>query len=267
MTKPSSSDIKAIMQSYGLDDSAFKGTALIHNYKSAVAIIEKTFNLDTIEVALSPHIDNVEVEILKLIQFLRACEGSTLELRGIITKPKVKGQIKGQELRAEISNKEFLTWLDLFVCSYSNWFIAKDKGFGDIVEWGDDGPVFAEIQDPFSTGPCEWEDLSDEEIAVRIFNYTRSLKKELKLTRNSRYGRLAEGLIADFQPVCTGWTKTKFYSFVYDIMRLGKFTGKACITSKGFSGNIGREKLQQVKNWLRAWERDRKKFEERIREG
>ena len=49
-------------------------------------------------------------------------------------------------------------------------------------------------------------------------------------------------------------TNTKKYSFIYDLMLMAGFTGKAGHLGKGFKGDIGREKAQYIRNWLKAFQ-------------
>lgn len=256
MTKPSTSDIKAIMQSYGLDDSAFKGTAdILYNYESVVALIELAFGNFDFYTALQ-HI--YKAELFKLIQLLRACKGSALEIKGTITKPKGK-QLKGTELSTTISNQEFLTWLEVFV---NTWAEREQDGLFQFAFGWDfkqpltlrrgQAPVFEEEQHPFFT-----ESYSDEEISQIIDYYDKIEKSHPKLTKNGKLGSIANRIVTIIiKSACIDWTQTKLYSLVYDLMLLGKITGKECITLKGFSGDIGREKSQQVRNWLQAFNRD-----------
>lgn len=241
MTKPSSSDIKAIMQSYGLDD--YRGTSLSKQLDLV---------LDREPIKWKPELRFSE--FAKLIQLLRACKGSALEIKGTITKPKGK-QLKGTELTTTISNQEFLTWLEVFV---NTWLEREQDGlFQYVFDWYFKQPLTlrrgqAQEQHPFFTDPY-----SDEEISQIIDFYDKLEKHYSKFTKNGELGRIANRIVTIIiKSACIDWTQTKLYSFVYDIMLLGKFTGKECITSKGFSGDIGREKSQQVRNWLQAFNRD-----------
>ena len=86
-------------------------------------------------------------------------------------------------------------------------------------------------------------------------NYCSTIP-QINVTNNSHLGRVASAILImlDKWCICSNKpNKTKLYSFVYDLMRWAKFTGKTCITEEGFSGDIGREKCQQVRNWLKAW--------------
>ena len=47
-----------------------------------------------------------------------------------------------------------------------------------------------------------------------------------------------------------GNNKTKDYSFIYDILVI---RGKANDIGKGFSGTIGKEKCQTIRNWINAY--------------
>lgn len=252
------SDIKDLMESYGLTDFEIPDQ-LSPNLKAMASGILASYvlwyanNGYGIDHSISTRLK----EIPLLIQFLRTCEGSTLEIKGTITKPKGK-QVKGTELTATISNQQFLTWLELFA---NTWFESQQDGlFQHKFGWEfkqpltlreDLAPVYEEEQDPFFTEPY-----SDEELSQIIDYYDKLEKSHLKFSKNGELGRLADRIVSLMKSVCIDWKATKLYSFVYDIMLLGKCTGKECITEEGFSGDIGREKSQQVRNWLQAYDRD-----------
>lgn len=245
------SNIEAIMQSYGLTDFEMPDKLNPNNKvpvsrRLASFVVWYANNGYGIDHSISTRLK----ELPLLIQFLRTCEGSALEIKGTITKPKGK-QVKGTELTTTISNQQFLTWLELFV---NTWFESQQDGLFQH-EFGWDFkqplPVYEDEQDSFFTDPY-----SDEEISQIIDYYDKLEKSYLKYSKNGELGRLANRIVDLMQPVCMDWTQTKLYSFVYDIMLLGKCTGKECITEEGFSGDIGREKAQQVRNWLQAYNRD-----------
>lgn len=211
------------------------------------------------------HKDYRYVELALLIQFLRTCEGSDIELKGIITKPQNK-QVKGTELTTKLlASNGFITWLELFA---NTWLEHQQGGlyqykFGWdfkqylITRWGSD-PV-EEAQSPFFTEPYSNEELNS------ILEYERSTKAAYPcLSSNGKLGRLAWKITTLLNPLELDMNKTKLYSFVYDAMLEGKCTGKQSITDEGFSGLIGKDKAQSVRNWLNAYNRDIEKFRKHL---
>lgn len=94
------------------------------------------------------------------------------------------------------------------------------------------------------------EPYTNEEIEVvkketKLFN-----SKETKITPNMRIGLKCSYIESDLELTLNNkGTKTKLYSFIYDIIALYGETSKL---DEGFKGDTGREKFQSVKNWIKA---------------
>lgn len=256
--KQLASDIIAIMEAYGISD---------FNINDKLNRSVKTLASNKIATLLRinyRHIQNVGKtslaqyleELPLLIQFLRACEGSVIQLKGTITNPRGK-QIKGTETYAKLSYPHFLTGLEMFT---NTWLEKEQDGlFQYEFGWKDKEPITwtetktsgsnteeYEYKDPYFT-----EDYSDEEIEMMISFLKHEQKQEKKTTKNAVLGFVANNIVELIKPVTQNWIVTKLYSFVYDVMLVGKCVGKV-ITEEGFSGDIGRDKFQQVKNWIVA---------------
>lgn len=117
------SDIKDLMESYGLTDFEIPDQ-FTPNLKASKRLASYVLWYANNGYGIDFPISTRLKEIPLLIQFLRTCEGSTLEIKGTITKPKGK-QVKGTELTATISNQQFLTWLELFA---NTWFESQQDG-------------------------------------------------------------------------------------------------------------------------------------------
>lgn len=84
------------------------------------------------------------------------------------------------------------------------------------------------------------------------------IKKEEPLKKNKLLGKHALNLLWHIDSYELGdINKTKKYSFIYDALLLTgiieKITGKETIDEEGFSGDIGNEKFQAVRKWLKAY--------------
>ena len=94
---------------------------------------------------------------------------------------------------------------------------------------------------------------------VSVENKIRNIKFSQPV--NYKLGLLAHDLLSYIDVATTKFNTRKKFSFLYDAMLLGGFVGKKPIIDKGFSGDIGREKAQKVKDWLKAYEKDHNKFD------
>lgn len=100
---------------------------------------------------------------------------------------------------------------------------------------------------------------TDEDLD-KIIEATKSPRDKIRLdkNRNAMLGCFASIALEIIDPVTpNNFTKTKLYSFVYDIMAIGEIVVDR---GEGFSGDIAREKLQDVRHWLDAFQELKKKF-------
>lgn len=251
--------IKALMDYYGIDDFNWYLESKILQEDDAVSYVLADELVDgkfSFEVS---YWSNLERELAMLIQLLRSCKDSELTIKGKITHPH-NNEIKGTEKEVTLTCVPFLQDLELILNNY----MSADG----IVDWclHDDIEV---IRKPIIINDFRWEKLltglhepfADDEIC-EYFEQTNSyLKKKNNEPINYKLGRLANSLLYIVNAMTQGFTTRKRYSFLYDAMLLGGFVGKKPITDKGFSGDIGREKAQKVKDWLKAYEKDHNKFD------
>lgn len=254
-------DIKALLEAYNIPD--FDMPDKLNPYFIGKLSKRLALILDSGMKAYA-HFDNNCEELALLIQFLRTCKGSDIEFKGIITSPKGK-QVKGTEMKTTISSQYFLTWLELFV---NTWLERQQDGLYQYeFNWNFKepltsrkglAPLYEEEQDPFFTDPY-----TDEEITTIIEYYSKAKKAFPKFSKNGELGRMAWKIKSILEQHKLDIKQVKLYSFIYDLMLLGEHTGKESIIDEGFSGDIGKEKSQYIRNWLAAHERDVEKHKKR----
>ena len=247
-------DIRALMEAYSIPDFDIPDK-LNKNLKGKlskrIAVV-----LDWGLKGYAQH-NNSREELALLIQFLRACKGNDIQLKGIVHKPHGKYS-KGLEMTAKLSaSSQFITWLELFA---NTWLEQQQDGLYQYeFDWDFKqplticrglAPVYEKEQDPFFLDPY-----TDEEISSIIEYEAKSKGAFPQFKGNSELGRMAWKIKTLLEPHELEITQRKLYSFIYDVMLLGKCTGTSepC-TDEGFSGDIGREKAQYIINWLSAYE-------------
>lgn len=176
------------------------------------------------------------LEISSLLTFLKNCEGGELRLQGTITSSQ-SDRPKGSTDEVRVTNKDFIRDLISFV---ESWTIDNFHFYTSI---SDDKPI---------------TEVPTHMLITQHSSLFGQLIKSMK--GNAQLGECAFHLIStSIKHInCShgnGWTKTKLYSFVYDIMRLCKRIGRKCIVEDGYSGYVGREKFKAVDNWIRALEK------------
>ncbi len=252
--------IKAIMEVYGIPDFDIPDKINI-NLKGKLSK-RIAFVLDS-GINAYAHYDSKNEELALLIRFLRICKGSDIELKGIVQKTQGK-RIKNTEMTARVSaSNQFITWLEMFV---NTWLERQQDGLYQY-EFGWDfkeplticrglAPVFEKEQHPFFTGPYTDEELNN------ILEYENKAKKVFpKFKGYAKLGRMVWKIKTLLEPYKLSMTQTKLYSFIYDVMLLGKCVDKnESITEEGFSSNIGREKYSKVRYWLSAYKTAENKF-------
>jgi hypothetical protein len=127
-----------------------------------------------------------------------------------------------------------------------NIFNSKIKDFEDI-EVGNDCMHKSEIDLMYGNLNV----IPDETLDVIIREYDKRSKH--KTTGNARLGRIANNIYNSLKENNGYRTATyvKQYSFIYDLFVLYGKVSDSC--GKGFRGGIGREKYQNVKNWITAY--------------
>lgn len=242
------SQVKGLLQEYGIDNllvpATFKDIALKPaSWEIWFAIDAFSFH-EYINVT-DGYINSQTLELVKLIQFLRKCKNGCLELTGKITQPN-KDEVKGTEAHMKLTGHSINllesfadTWLEVDQASLLHDGLdiePKELLYGETL--------------PFI------EPHTDEELK-RVEDILCVKPKGAKShTKNGKLGQLANDIDAVFESHegYKDMTNTKKYSFIYDLMLMAGFTGKAGHLGKGFKGDIGREKAQYIRNWLKAFQ-------------
>ena len=236
-------DIKELMEFYGFQDLMQYGT-----FKSCLLgiLVESLVNKYKTQLDMR--------ELLSLVKFLRLCHGggeeNPLILKRTITTSS-KFDLKGQVKTITISNNYILTALELF----AKRLLIEENDLWIQLQYANEKNCLDKYHSQSMNDSYDGNELNDDEIIDMMENYCSTIP-QINVTNNSHLGRVASAILImlDKWCICSNKpNKTKLYSFVYDLMRWAKFTGKTCITEEGFSGDIGREKCQQVRNWLKAW--------------
>ena len=95
------------------------------------------------------------------------------------------------------------------------------------------------------------EPYTDEELNNIIEYEKEKESNQPKLTQNGKIGRTCYSFYKALKlQGILGNNKTKDYSFIYDILVI---RGKVNDIGKGFSGTIGKEKYQNIRNWINAY--------------
>lgn len=194
-------------------------------------------------------------ELAIFIKFLNACYGSQINVRGTIKNPQGK-QVKGANMEVSISED------NPFMCDllyFANTMLEQYQDGRYQCEFGWDFKEKIELQDvlgrkeehPFYT---KW--YAEEELDC-IINYENEEESRRISKRNGKLGFIASYMLEILQKVEGFKTKTKMYSFVYDVMLIGGFVGGKCIEDDGFSGDVGEEKYQEVRNWVTAYNKEK----------
>ena len=242
------SQVKGLLQEYGIDNllvpATFKDIAL------KPASWEIWFAIDAFShIVERDEIDDLitdqTLELVKLIQFLRKCKNGCLELTGTITQPN-KDEIKGTEVHMKLTGHSIRV---LELCVDTRLEVDQASLLHDGLDIEPKGLLIGE------TLPIT-EPHTDEELE-RVEDILCAVPKGKKRhTKNGKLGQLANDIDAVFKrhEGYKDMTSTKKYSFIYDLMLMAGFTGKAGHIGKGFIGDIGREKAQYIRNWLKAFQ-------------
>lgn len=190
-------------------------------------------------------------EMAQLMKFLKSCGAGELT---ISVKSKACGNRKPKISKVILSSDMcFHYTLEKMVCSYlsgllDDWGLGK-KPFDVFPNYPNGESMQYHYLDPYST-----EDLDE------IIEATKSPRDKIRVDKNQNamLGYFASMALEIIDPVTpNNFTKTKLYSFVYDIMAIGEIVVDR---GEGFSGDIAREKLQDVRHWLDAFQELKKKF-------
>lgn len=120
------------------------------------------------------------------------------------------------------------------------------------------------VPDPFKVTITDWDFLKKIGIiaAMEKHKYIEfDTSKDTNYTKNQFLGNISLNLyypIMDFDYGLKKGTKTKIYSFIYDVLLLGGAKGVEDLgeteegKGKDFSGYLGKEKFQKVRVWIKA---------------
>ena len=185
------------------------------------------------------HIGNRK-QMAGFIRFLRSCRGSKLKISGTITNP-YAGQVKGTGVDFTLSDEETLYFLHLYMNTVL--YDSQDGYYQYWFDWGD--------KEYFWEERGIWQPYTDEELdkIIAYENYEEAKNNAVK--GNGKIGRLCYNWYSRLKEKKSfGGGKQKEYSFIYDLLVLAERTN---YRGDGFSGTIGREKYQDVKNWIAAY--------------
>ena len=216
-------ELKELMQFYGLDDSEI-GYCGFEDPKINSFFVDLMDNI-CVHASSSNMFTRMKMseEIASFYKFLIDCDGSNLRIQGEITNHE-SDKPKGSWNEITITDKDLINNIKSLVLSRiksGRYFICDTESLNKSISW------------------------------IRQFNGNT--------TRNGEMGYIAWQIlfVANYwvnDVFEKDWNKTKLYSFVYDVMRLCKRTGKKCIVEKGYSGGIGSDKHKEMSNWIRAYE-------------
>lgn len=205
-----------------------------------------SFQVDAAEIGI-PSGNNKQ--IAELIRFLRSCEGSPLKISGTIQKP-YKGQVKGTNLSFNLNDKYTLFYLELFL----NTILEKNQeGFYQYkFGWDFKQPVRYYLEGGIIEEDSFFTELYTDEELSKIIEYEKEKESnQPKFTENAKLGKLCYYFysVLEEQGVLRNH-KTKAYSFIYDFLAI---KGNLNNIGEGFSGTIGKEKYQVIKNLIKAY--------------
>lgn len=237
-----------------INDYTKKIKDIMHSYEiHDVEILDNLSVLLATDIMIRPPMNyqppsNECKELAMLIKFLYACNYSQITINGIVTNPQGK-QIKGTGLNVSISSdNHFIS--DLFY--FANTMLELYQGGDYQYEFGWDfkeNIIWGKEEHPFFT-----EVYTNDELDC-IIDYENKKESKRVTTKNGRLGFVASHMIKKIEHAKVEFrTIAKLYSFVYDIMLVGGWTGKKCIEADGYDGVIGGAKYREVKNWLNAYE-------------
>jgi hypothetical protein len=223
---------------------------LLNEYGYQFTIKEK-FLLDSVmhfERLDNPlRIEDRELEIAQFVKFLRLCGDNSYKITSTI-KHSQQGKLKNSPESFTLEDRYIITAIRLIA---EEMLHRVDDGFRDYC-WGwDEKPKTKETLDRFEEFEDFKEPYSDEELN-QIIEYRKGLASK-EPSGNAEKGRTPYYLYNTFREAgFFGHSKQKEYCFLYDWCVLA---GLANDIGKGYSGTIGKEKYQQIKNWITAYEK------------
>ena len=192
------------------------------------------------------------LEIAKVLKFLNLCgEGNTYEIKSTIINEDT-GKLKGWTEKVGFKSAGVYRILYNELMDRLGWFYDYNI-FNSVVKDFED----FEVEDKCmlkSENDLIYGDLNvipNETLDVIIREYSKRL--ECKTVGNARLGRIANIIYNNLKEKDGYRTATyvKQYSFIYDLFVLYGKVSDSC--GKGFMSGVGREKYQNVKNWITAY--------------
>ena len=199
--------------------------------------------------------DNIwgnSLTIANFVKFLRLCGNNSYKITSTIKHPqrgKVKGSTESFTFSDRYMNMHLLSMAEQMLHyvsegEYEYHFNWAKKETSHII--GIEGHYlsidgFHEVKEPYT----------DEELDM-IIEYEKA-KAQKVCTGNAAKGRKLHFVYHKLKDAgYFGQSKQKEYSFLYDWYVLA---GIANDIGEGYSGSIGKEKYQQIKNWITAYEK------------
>ncbi len=267
---------------------------LIEEYKKEVQLQMETLQplLDEYEFTLAPYDtcilrqremfwwgnEDVEciLELAKILKFFNLCgEGNEYKIKSTILDDE-SGKIKGwpEEVGFKSPGIYRLIYNELSqkLAIFYDYNILKSNDENDDLEENDD---LCEFKSDFGRTYGELCFYSNEELDAIIEEY--EFRKKIspddygsmgkhKRESSARLGNIASMICRDLNDKGNFGSakKVKQYSFIYDVFVLYGLISDGC--GKGHKGYIGKEKYQNVKNWVKAYKTFKQKVEPLIKE-
>lgn len=221
------------------------------------------------------------LELAKMLKFFNLCgEGNRYKIKSAILNDeinKIKGWSDEIEFKSDgvyrIIYNELAKKLTIFY-DYNILNLDEEEDCSDDLDKNED---LCEFQSEFERTYGELCFFSNEELDVIIEEYEfrkrispdeYGFMSKFKGTSSARLGKIASMICCEFNDKrdFREATKVKQYSFVYDLFVLyGLISVKdGCVN--GFSGYVGKEKYQCVKNWIYAYKTFKQKVESFVKE-
>lgn len=194
--------------------------------------------------------DNTTIQLAKLALLMKSCMGGKIEISCTISDPQkgeVKGTSKSIEIQSGFFNNHFSRFLHTLISQgnehfYTNHIVGVMGDYKEKYVYGDFGFM---------------EDWTEEELKTIIAFEEGDINR--KLTYNARLGRRLNFVLDKLNEynLFEGMSQRKVYSFLYDWCVLNGITNDI---GEGFSGTLGKEKSDWVKNRLNAFHKQIGKF-------
>lgn len=188
-----------------------------------------------------------KLEIAQFVQFLRLCGENSYKITSTIQHPK-RGKIKGSTESFTFNGSYVST--PIYLMAEEMLHSVSEGEYEYIFGW-DEKPIIEGYSYLFSGISELRKPYSDEELH-QIIEYEK--KKIQRICKgNAKKGRKLYFVYNKLKEAGHfGNSKQKEYSFLYDWYVL---SGLANDIGEGYSGTIGKEKYQQVRNWITAYEK------------